>query len=1434
MASTGAGPSNAKLASTAAASPAQQQHSAAQQQQPFRPLNVKDALSYLDRVKGTFTDQPEVYDRFLTIMKEFKSQGIDTPGVIERVSSLFRGHPALIQGFNTFLPPGYRIECSVSAPQEDGAVTTITVTTPLGMTTKTQLAPNASGDTTSATTSAAASGSAAASHPARGQATPSTAASGRATDSQLHLQSLPPAPASFASGQTGSTPIATPGAASFLSTHMGQSGATTSTSGADAPAAADGQNADGGAAKPPMEFNHAINYVNKIKNRFVKDPDTYKAFLEILQTYQKEGRAIQDVYAQVTQLFHGAPDLLDEFKQFLPDTSGEAAQDAAPNVAQTLSGRALKRAPAPSTKYEAAAPAKKPKTAKPKTDDKAKGKRSAKVADVKKPDGFTDQQPVPAEPVPQAYPQMNPYPQSYPVPGYSTMQPVLPIAFAYEAPPPPPPPQPLLPPKPVASAPDVAFFKRVKEYINDETTYHEFLKLLNLFTQDIINLPALVNRAYLFLQNEPTLWKEFRDIVGWGDEEVTGDMQRRIEVVAGRRVIENVPALDGSRRHERDEGVAYKTCGPSYRKLSPSQINNKCSGRDALCWEVLNDEWVSQPSWLSDEGFVAHRKNPFEEAMHRTEEERHEYDYHIEANLRTIALLEPIATRIAIMEADERATFRLKPGLGNQSKSIYQRVIKKIYGREQGLEVIQALHENPCVAVPIVLTRLKQKDDEWKRAVREWNRVWRESDAKNFWKSLDHQGIALKASDKRLLTARALVTDIEIIRRTQKLKLAGAGANGPLHAQLVYDFEDREALFDATKLMLSYLDRTNTVPNAEKDKVDAFLRSFLPLLFALTPAEFALEMMPVGDDADSADGASEAGTSVVDDMTEVSSAVGGSTTGTSRRGAGKRAAADLRKKALKNAGGPGRGRRGKAASSAPSSRGASPAPSTDATETPATGNSTDVAMSDAMPTVASLATLITPDVEAEIAASREADGASAAGDTSREPSVAVEGEPAPPSPVLGAPEEGVDASAAETSDAGTPAPAAAAAATNGAAARDAKVPELILPVDANSNVADTRRQWNLFANSNLYVLIRLFQILYYRLRLLKTSAIAVVQPPPPLPITDKHVPSLSLSVTIQQSMPGAQTTVLAQQLYQRALGLCEKLFDGELDQATFEDSMRQMFATQGYMLFTIDKVMTGIMKQCQLATTDIKTRDLMELLRQDRAHSDRSTNQQQMYYRTQAETALGQDENLYRVEWVSDKKLMSIQLLGKDVIPLEELATAERDWVRYVRKFLQDAPTPNVVPESNSVPFLSRNTRRARTLLPSEEKIPSDVRIKSKLQSRICMRSYRIFFVPQTEDELYRLKPVPADVDQEKVRGAKRTRFEAFVESKKAELQSVLEEQTRAKAQAEAVAVDSSDAKADEAAAKPATTDADKVATEPVAPSAVLGEVDGDVKMTDA
>ena len=88
--------------------------------------------------------------------------------------------------------------------------------------------------------------------------------------------------------------------------------------------------------KAPIEFDQAINYVTKIKPRFAKQPETYKQFLEILHTYQKEQKTIKEVYEQVSTLFKNHADLLGEFSQFLPDGSpeGGGACSAAPRAAR--------------------------------------------------------------------------------------------------------------------------------------------------------------------------------------------------------------------------------------------------------------------------------------------------------------------------------------------------------------------------------------------------------------------------------------------------------------------------------------------------------------------------------------------------------------------------------------------------------------------------------------------------------------------------------------------------------------------------------------------------------------------------------------------------------------------------------------------------------------------------------------------------------------------------------------------------------------------------------------------------------------------------------------------------------------------------------------------------------------------------------------------
>lgn len=314
-----------------------------------------------------------------------------------------------------------------------------------------------------------------------------------------------------------------------------------------------------------------------------------------------------------------------------------------------------------------------------------------------------------------------------------------------------------------------------------------------------------------------------------------------------------------------------------------------------MCKSVLNDEWVSQPSFASeDAGFLAHKKNAYEDALHRSEEERHEYDFHIEAIHRTIQALEPYNNKINQLSVEEKASYKFKPSLQGATKSIHLRVIKKVYGREAGLEVFQAMQEVPVVAIPLVLQRLKQKHDEWKRAQREWNKVWKEVDARNYHKSLDHQGITFKATDKKAVTPKAFVSQIEAARDEQMANRASLidpliNRTRPRH-QLEYVVGVTDVLQDSLKLVCSFLDRTQGQINlADRKKIESFLRSFVPLFFMLDPVTFTSTVVPKpdvvnGDIGDSDD-------MLVDDSD--SSASRGSRL--SKNGAG-----DLRKRLLKS------------------------------------------------------------------------------------------------------------------------------------------------------------------------------------------------------------------------------------------------------------------------------------------------------------------------------------------------------------------------------------------------------------------------------------------------------------------------------------------------------------------------------------------------------
>lgn len=352
-----------------------------------------------------------------------------------------------------------------------------------------------------------------------------------------------------------------------------------------------------------------------------------------------------------------------------------------------------------------------------------------------------------------------------------------------------------------------------------------------------------------------------------------------------------------------------------------------------MCRSVLNDEWVSHPSWASEEtGFSVYKKNIYEDALHRSEEERHEYDFHIEAIARTIAILEPINNKIAMLSLDERNTFKLKPNLGGSAKAIHHRVVKKIYGREAGMDVIQAMQDTPAFAIPVVLVRLKQKEEEWKRGQREWHKVWREVDARNYAKSLDHQCISFKAADKKALTSKAFVNQIEVAREEQMAKRASLidplfARTRPRH-QLEFEIVDTAVLQDSLKLVFSFLDRTQgQIGFPERKRIEGFLRTFIPLFFMLDTVNFnaAFTVISVQDTAGAG-----VETDISDDATsdvEMASVTSGNSSKSARGKKGGNAGGDLRKKLLAKS--TNRRTRAQEAASPSISRLASPVPSPD-------------------------------------------------------------------------------------------------------------------------------------------------------------------------------------------------------------------------------------------------------------------------------------------------------------------------------------------------------------------------------------------------------------------------------------------------------------------------------------------------------------------------
>ncbi|KAL6627568.1 hypothetical protein ACP70R_031294 [Stipagrostis hirtigluma subsp. patula] len=739
----------------AAAPPAQPQ------QTPFnaaQKLTTNDALVYLKAVKDKFQDKREKYEEFLEVMRDFKSERIDTNGVIIRVKTLFNGYPELILGFNAFLPKGYAIKL-----QEE---------------------------------------------------------------------------------------------------------------------------------KKPVDFVEAINFVNKIKNRFQHDEQVYKSFLDILNMYRKDNKSIQDVYQEVALLFSEHKDLLEEFQHFLPDTS------VAPQAVASSRGGLVRRdersslmPPGRGLQNEKRAylshadrdfsvdrpdvdhdrqrrrldKEKERKVERDRRDyerDEKDGEHDSRELDV----GQRKRKPFPKKTedtagveTHQGGPSENHGLHSVSASSYDDKD-ALKREYTHE----------------------FLFCEKVKEKLEHEA-YQEFLKCLHIYSQEIITRSELKNLVNDILQQYPDLMDGFNEFLEHC-ENIDGFLAGVFNKRQTARVVKTEDKekdkereredRERDREKERDkererldkgstfsskEGASHKPsmfsgkekynlskpiseldlsncqrCTPSYRLLPKNYPMPPASNRTDLGASVLNDHWVSVTSGSEDYSFKHMRKNQYEESLFRCEDDRFELDMLLEsvnaATKRVEELIEKMQDNSVKPESPIRIDEHLSP--------LNLRCIERLYG-DHGLDVMDVLRKNASVALPVILTRLKQKQEEWSRCRSDFNKVWAEIYAKNYHKSLDHRSFYFKQQDTKNLSTKSLLTEIKEINEKKRkeddvLLAIAAGNRRPIVPNMTFEYVDSEIHEDLHKI-IKYSCGEVCNSSDQLDKVMRIWTTFLEPILGVQP-----------------------------------------------------------------------------------------------------------------------------------------------------------------------------------------------------------------------------------------------------------------------------------------------------------------------------------------------------------------------------------------------------------------------------------------------------------------------------------------------------------------------------------------------------------------------------------------------------------------------
>ena len=221
-------------------------------------IKMLKAYSFLDNVKQTFSDRPQIYNKFMEMMKELQGNS----EMVSKITDVLNGYPDLLEGFNAFLPSP---AVSPTKTNSNSVETTIERPTSPIKTTSTSVTSTITQDIS-----------------------PKTIPSPTTTP-------LPPSPS--------------PPTMTMTMTASETSMAPYTTSGGI------GISVGGGGGTSPKT---ALMFLKNVKKTFTSQPQKYEEFLTLLKQLKDKRSNTQEVYFKAAALLKDYPELTRDFSKFFP------------------------------------------------------------------------------------------------------------------------------------------------------------------------------------------------------------------------------------------------------------------------------------------------------------------------------------------------------------------------------------------------------------------------------------------------------------------------------------------------------------------------------------------------------------------------------------------------------------------------------------------------------------------------------------------------------------------------------------------------------------------------------------------------------------------------------------------------------------------------------------------------------------------------------------------------------------------------------------------------------------------------------------------------------------------------------------------------------------------------------------------------------------